>query len=245
MRRIRNPEIPGINTVMEYTKHYESLIAKARARVTNPVEYYERHHVLPKCLGGDDSSDNLVDLTPEEHYTAHLLLVKIYPKNHSLVLAASMMTVNRCNNKRYGWLKRKHAAVMREFQSGSKNSQFGKVWMHSIEKKSSIKVSEDEIPSKLLQGWSLGRVVNFDKLRSCVICGKKIKEKKDTCSTDCLKTHQKNLQKHKSPLFGREQEFIDYYKSSGSINKALKLMGFGGNNSHWGKHARKILASFV
>ena len=128
-----------INTVMEYTKHYESLIAKARARVTNPVEYYERHHVLPKCLGGDDSSDNLVDLTPEEHYTAHLLLVKIYPKNHSLVLAASMMTVNRCNNKRYGWLKRKHAAVMREFQSGSKNSQFGKVWMHSIEKKSSIK----------------------------------------------------------------------------------------------------------
>lgn len=38
--------------------------------------YCEQHHIVPKCLGGADSLDNLVNLTPREHYIAHLLLAK-------------------------------------------------------------------------------------------------------------------------------------------------------------------------
>ncbi len=29
--------------------------------------YYEEHHILPRSLGGNDSKDNLVLLTPREH----------------------------------------------------------------------------------------------------------------------------------------------------------------------------------
>lgn len=95
---------------MNYRKHYNSLISRARRRVASG--YLERHHAIPKCMGGPDTKSNLVQLTPEEHYVAHLLLVKIYPGNQGLAFAAHMMTVgsnrqNRKGNKVYGWLRRK------------------------------------------------------------------------------------------------------------------------------------------
>lgn len=62
-------------------------------------------------MGGDDSVDNLVKLTPEEHVIAHLLLVKIYPDNPKLVYAANIMTSRVKNNGEYGWLKREFSRV--------------------------------------------------------------------------------------------------------------------------------------
>jgi hypothetical protein len=90
---------------MDYFKHYTLLVERARLRVID--EYTEIHHVVPKCMNGDDSKENLVRLTPEEHYLAHQLLVKMYPDNQRLSHAANMMCVNRTSNKLYGWLRRR------------------------------------------------------------------------------------------------------------------------------------------
>lgn len=72
-------------------------------------EYYEKHHIIPKCMGGNNLSDNIAYLTPEEHFLAHLLLIKIYPTEYSLYLAIQIMIGNgkyKKNNKLYGKLKR-------------------------------------------------------------------------------------------------------------------------------------------
>lgn len=88
--------------------------------------YVEKHHIVPKCMGGDDETRNIAILTPEEHYLAHLLLVKIYPNSKQLTYAANMMTVSgkcgRSNNKQFGWLKRQFS----KNQTGEKNHMFGK-----------------------------------------------------------------------------------------------------------------------
>lgn len=98
---------------MDYYTHYNKLIERARTRIIET--YTEHHHVVPLCLGGPDCVENIVSLTPEEHYIAHQLLVKIYPNETKLVFAAKMMTVNnnglRPNNRLYGWLRRKHASA--------------------------------------------------------------------------------------------------------------------------------------
>jgi hypothetical protein len=74
--------------------------------------YTEIHHIVPRCIGGDDNPENLAVLTPEEHFVAHLLLMKMHPDNAKLVYAAFMMTVgNQRNNKLYGWLKRKRFEI--------------------------------------------------------------------------------------------------------------------------------------
>jgi len=99
---------------MNYSAHYSSLIYKARNRCVSASEFTERHHIIPKCLGGTNEKENIVLLYPEEHYTAHLLLAKIH-NIRSLWFAANMMTVGeKRNNKAYGWLKRKAAEAQRE-----------------------------------------------------------------------------------------------------------------------------------
>lgn len=96
---------------MNYAIHYERLIARARDRVLDG--YRERHHVLPRCMGGGNELINLVELTAEEHYVAHQLLVKIYPESKTLVHAAVMMSGRCSGNKAYGWLRRRNADASR------------------------------------------------------------------------------------------------------------------------------------
>lgn len=94
---------------MNYHKIYENLIERAKDRVLDG--YQEKHHIVPRCMGGSDDKCNLVGLTPEEHFLAHQLLVKMYPSNDRLIYACKYMThhnsKNRVNNKMYGWLRRK------------------------------------------------------------------------------------------------------------------------------------------
>ena len=62
---------------MNYQKHYDLLIDRAKNRNIENVTH-EIHHVLPKSLGGGNEEANLVNLTLREHFIAHLLLAKIY-----------------------------------------------------------------------------------------------------------------------------------------------------------------------
>lgn len=103
---------------MDYIKHYDKLIEQAKTR--EPIKgYTETHHIIPKCLGGDNSIDNLVVLTAEEHYIAHLLLAKIY--GGKLWFAANMMASR--NNKSYAWIKKKFAKEIKKINTGRKLSE--------------------------------------------------------------------------------------------------------------------------
>jgi hypothetical protein len=106
-------------------------------------------------MGGSDDLENLAILTPEEHYVAHQLLVKMYPNNHKLIRAAHMMVPNRPSNKLYGWLRRRFSEVMKE-QTGERNSQFGTCWI--VKDNSALKINKEELQEYILNGWYLGRV---------------------------------------------------------------------------------------
>jgi hypothetical protein len=99
---------------MDYQKIYNTLITRGQNRILEG--YSEKHHIVPRCIGGTDEITNLVSLTPEEHYLCHLLLVKIHPNNIRLVRAAMFMTSSNTNlqrnNKVYGWLKREMSVYM-------------------------------------------------------------------------------------------------------------------------------------
>jgi hypothetical protein len=58
---------------MNYQKIYNDLIEK-RKKQPYTKGYSEKHHIIPKSLGGSDDKDNLVLLTAKEHYIAHALL---------------------------------------------------------------------------------------------------------------------------------------------------------------------------
>jgi hypothetical protein len=64
---------------MNYEALYKKLVDKAQNRSLDSSIYVEKHHIVPKCMGGSNAKDNLVYLTAREHFLAHRLLVRIYP----------------------------------------------------------------------------------------------------------------------------------------------------------------------
>lgn len=64
--------------------------------------YHERHHIKPRCLGGTNDEENLIDLYAGEHYEAHKLLAQENPHNQALNYAWAMMAtcVGSFSNKR-------------------------------------------------------------------------------------------------------------------------------------------------
>jgi hypothetical protein len=58
----------------KYKIWHDNIIAKAKSRTLEG--YKEIHHILPRCMGGNNSKDNLVSLTAKEHFIIHILLCK-------------------------------------------------------------------------------------------------------------------------------------------------------------------------
>lgn len=82
----------------KYKKWYDLIIERANTRDAKSMEVYEKHHILPKSLGGNDKKENIVILTPKEHYICHLLLVKFTcgKSRRSMAWALHRMRYSRC-----------------------------------------------------------------------------------------------------------------------------------------------------
>ena len=61
----------------KYTKCYYNIIDRAKSRDLSKETYTEKHHIIPKSLGGLNNKDNLVKLTAKEHRLAHILLPRM------------------------------------------------------------------------------------------------------------------------------------------------------------------------
>jgi ribosomal protein L9 len=84
----------------KYTRWYYTIINRAKSREISG--YIEKHHILPKCLGGSNDHSNLVSLTAREHFICHLLLIKMTIGTHrrKLCYAAWQMTFINGRTKR-------------------------------------------------------------------------------------------------------------------------------------------------
>lgn len=175
---------------MDYQKHYNALIIRAKNR--HQFGYTETHHIVPRCMGGTDNKDNLVELTPEEHYIAHQLLVKLYPNNVNLIRAASMMCTNRPTNKLYGWIRRRHSEIQSSLMSGSGNTMYNKRWVSNEYKTILV---EKEIAEHLL-------------ISKSYIQGKKAKRAPCGClvRNRCIEHEQKR----KNAALRKKEEFIKH-----------------------------------
>lgn len=75
---------------MNYQKIYNDLCTsrqKLRGTIKRKGDGYNKHHIIPKCMGGEDKKENYVLLTFREHIIAHQLLHEIYPESSELTYA--------------------------------------------------------------------------------------------------------------------------------------------------------------
>lgn len=101
---------------MNYQNLYNALILHRRINplIKSEQLYTERHHIIPSCLGGQDSEENLIVLTAREHFIAHLLLSRIHPDCEGLSIAIFLMSRNP---RQGGKLSSKQFQKLREIVS--------------------------------------------------------------------------------------------------------------------------------
>jgi hypothetical protein len=219
----------NINTYsMKYEKIYKQLIDK---RKLNPIVkgYKERHHILPKSLGGLDTKENIVTLTGREHWVAHLLLHKIYEKPetahacHMMAMKCEERGIPKIRNSRmYEWARiqcisswKKHGKK----RLGQKNGSYGTMWICNINLEKNKKIKKDDaVPN----GWIKGRnrwkspqkrsyIHKSQKTKICPICEKEffLDKYKDRqfCSISCSSSRKrKNTKSNKYIINGIEYD---------------------------------------
>lgn len=114
----------------KYTKIYFQIIEKSRSKI---YLLYEKHHIIPKSLGGINDASNIIKLSPKEHYICHLLLCKMCTStyHHNKMLFAFNAMTNglghqvregrKRTGKIYENLKADLRLVRSERMKGSKN----------------------------------------------------------------------------------------------------------------------------
>lgn len=118
---------------MNYRSNYNDYISYVRSlgRRKDDGGYYELHHIVPRCLGGDNSPENLVLLTAREHILAHYLLCRIYRDDKAaypkMAAAFRLMLTLSSQARREGFSARKYgryreiaARMLSESRTGMK-----------------------------------------------------------------------------------------------------------------------------
>lgn len=119
---------------MNYARIYAAFIDDRKAKQPQAPEYFERHHIKPRCLGGGDEPENIIRLTPEDHLFAHILLAWIH--GGKLWAAVFLMKsadrpkgdykrrIDRHHRVVYGIARRRHAEIERG-KDGLKGAENG------------------------------------------------------------------------------------------------------------------------
>ena len=97
----------------KYKTWHDNIIANGKNRVLDC--YKEKHHILPRCLGGKDNKENLVELTAKEHFMVHMLLCKftVSLARRSMLYAFKAMSTMRYGKRKYK-LHSRTAGILRE-----------------------------------------------------------------------------------------------------------------------------------
>lgn len=110
----------------KYTKVYLAIVQRAKGRKCKT--YIERHHILPKCMGGTNDPLNIVELTAREHFICHLLLIRMVSDEYrSKVVYAAWQQSRPSKNKTVKVTSRVYAYLrqqMSESYTGQKRPKF-------------------------------------------------------------------------------------------------------------------------
>lgn len=137
---------------MNYQKIHDQIINRAltEARLKNNGIYYEQHHIIPRCLGGTDTQENLVLLTAREHFIVHKLLCEIYPDNQKLLHAYWLLSnklASKGQYRIYTVSNREYNRLKIEIAEISKKMNTGRIYSDDIKKKmSEIKTGKKRKP---------------------------------------------------------------------------------------------------
>ena len=176
-----------------YLKTYNDLVNKALKRGLDKKQlegYYEKHHIVPRCVGGKDEDSNYVLFTFREHLISHKLLIRIYPDYKKELSLALYFMMNLDSSRTFSLkeleeIRKTSIDYLKEINSGKRNPRYGKRNTPEHNKKISEanKHPKSSETKEKLRKANLGKTHTTEtkNLLSKIHTGKKIhtKERKD------------------------------------------------------------------
>lgn len=82
--------------------------------------YSEKHHIIPKSLGGTDSKDNLIILTARQHYVAHWILARALGGSaaRAFFMMSNFGRYGKTNSKTYDIAREEYSKLASEQMQG-------------------------------------------------------------------------------------------------------------------------------
>lgn len=229
---------------MTYNEYIQNIL-NTRGRFACGDEYYEKHHIIPRCIGGNDEESNLIDLYAREHYEVHKLLAQENPENEKLTFAWWIMSTKSPNtNGRYEMTAQEYELAkiaLSEAQSKAKKEWFTNKENHPMFGKTHSEESKDKM-SKAKKGKpspKRGRPVSDkekERLRQMKLGSKWSKEQHEKMdgryangnSTCCVPIYCPELDES---FWGLQEACDKYGFTKPNISKCLK-----GERKHSGRH---------
>lgn len=126
----------------KYSNTYFAIVNRSFSenRSRKDSRIYEHHHIIPKSCGGSDEPNNLVLLTPKEHYICHRLLPKMVKSklHYEKMIYALWCMINGSkgyrispNGKIYQQVREEQSKIRSKRMKGKGNHFYGKT--HSDE----------------------------------------------------------------------------------------------------------------
>lgn len=128
----------------KYTKWYYNIVKNAKSRVILDG-YTEKHHIVPRCMGGKDG-DNIVTLTAKEHFICHRLLIKMVTGQTKCRLSYALLWFTRKNpnHKRPTITSRQYETIRKEVAKASSILHKGKIVSEETIKKQKMTKAQNK-----------------------------------------------------------------------------------------------------
>lgn len=228
---------------MNYKKIHDDLVNYCRNQVLAKNVYTEKHHVIPRSLGGEEG-DNIIVVTARQHFVLHGLLYFIAKRSGDIAERQKMAHAwnlmradptgrkDRYINSRLFEAARKDLSErMSIVQSGEKNSQYNTVWITNGVSNKKLKPGQ-EMP----EGWRKGRYIHgsvYDpevpyrhERFNCIACGTEFFRKAEKSKATRKKRCDPCVKILQTPfLFLKKDEFLELVDTGISCHQACRELG--------------------
>ena len=214
---------------------YEEFIAniiETRGQWSETVRqsYCERHHIIPKCLGGQPNKvswqhhENIIWLTPQEHFIAHTLLARENIDNDRLVLAWCMMAFPKGDTHRDFAISPEEYADLR-----IRASEISKNRIYSAEQRKQMSIAARRREDNMTEEQKQLRRASM----------KETWQTKYTAEERSLMAHYKNVNMSEESKQKRKESYQKTWKNKSAIElktHAEKSARHLQENGAWDKH---------
>lgn len=100
---------------MDYQRIYDQFIVDRLTKQSGLI-HHDKHHIVPRSLGGSDDPENIILLDPGEHLFAHIVLARIHGGALSYAayrMNASKRYAGRRSRSNFAWLRSQHREAVR------------------------------------------------------------------------------------------------------------------------------------